>query len=1011
MIKKMFLHLSACLVLGIASVPAEPAAPDFVLRDFIGRDWQNERVSFPINAATLNHVKAGHALVGSDGSEVPYQLGAETEGQPSKILFLTDLPRFETRSFRFTDNRSTTSGDLKVEETADAIMLSNSITGIRLSTSLADGAGPIGAVKLPSGKWVGGSRIQSDAAVNGYSVEVLSRGPVSAEAVCKAKFADGSSWQCRLRIDANEPVVLVDETSAVEGGGTKILTLDLGRQFDPDTLLCRAGKDHIGRNITWKITEGEVYVLEAWLHWWERERQGNTCSFYREDGTDLLTLAALEAGVWVDPTIEPSKRAPTRLLIKKSKSELNVDLPLKTGQRKWMLGALDKDASLAEAKDEKKAFISPLPYRTVVKHGHFPLDMVKDYVLTWDRKGATYPHMLVTADDVKKFRDSIKDVSQYEKTIPGMLSNPNPLNQFTSGQPIKAYFATGNIELGRYLAKSILDMMQGSVDRLVHQDGIPLGAAPHHLSGTGAAMQAADAALAAGQFTPAEEERLLAQVAFLGYTMNRPEFWSPERGYSANPNMTTSVYGYQAAIACLISKHPLSKQWVKKSMEELKGQLNNWSDDNGGWLEAPHYAMVSYDQILSPFLMAYNAGFNDYLLDPKIKTVMNWFGKISTPPDSRLGGFRHLPPTGNTYLQEACGEFGLVAFLFKERDPEFASHMQWMFRQHRSWPSPGVGGAYPAFAGYRELMNDSAVPEKAPVWKSELFPKTGVVMRGGFPSDREMYLHLIQGTNHAHYDDDSGSVILWGKGRILADDFGYYNPSRSDHNMVEAPGVNGLMHVKDFSAGEHLDYVRGVQGKWTRQIVLVKDSDSAGPNYFVFCDSFDSPLPAIWRMHLIAESVKSGEQRASVIGKEDVDTDIQFLRPGALTLKTETKDRKANSGIFPDGRSGAVPMTQIALTATSSRPYSHLTALVYPRLKEEQQPAVTSLVDGKGLKIKHGEGIDYVFLSPEVFTFNEGDVSFNGQSGTIQVRNGKPTLSLGAPGSISYKGEKLNSPE
>ena len=35
-------------------------------------------------------------------------------------------------------------------------------------------------------------------------------------------------------------------------------------------------------------------------------------------------------------------------------------------------------------------------------------------------------------------------------------------------------------------------------------------------------------------------------------------------------------------------------------------------------------------------------------------------------------------------------------------------------------------------------------------------------------------LHMIVGSHYQHYDFDSGSIIVWGKGRIVADDFGYY---------------------------------------------------------------------------------------------------------------------------------------------------------------------------------------------------------------------------------------------
>lgn len=160
-----------------------------------------------------------------------------------------------------------------------------------------------------------------------------------------------------------------------------------------------------------------------------------------------------------------------------------------------------------------------------------------------------------------------------------------------------------------------------------------------------------------------------------------------------------------------------------------------------------------------------------------MKKVIEWLAKISTPPDSRAGGRRHLPPIGNTYMHEPTSELGHIAYLWRDRDPEFASHMQWMHRQHGSRLEPGIGGFYPTLAGYRTFLVDPAIPEKPPAWTSELFPEAGVMLRNGFPTDRETQLCLIAGRLHDHYDDDSGSFTLWGKGRLLANDFGYSSPN------------------------------------------------------------------------------------------------------------------------------------------------------------------------------------------------------------------------------------------
>jgi len=86
-----------------------------------------------------------------------------------------------------------------------------------------------------------------------------------------------------------------------------------------------------------------------------------------------------------------------------------------------------------------------------------------------------------------------------------------------------------------------------------------------------------------------------------------------------------------------------------------------------------------------------------------------------------------------------------------------------------------------------------------------------------------------------------------------------------------------------------------------------------------------------------------------------------------------------------------------------------VTAVLYPRLKNEASPVVTTLVAGKAIKVQHAAGIDYVFLSTTPFTYTEGDISFSGTVGAIELRGDKPVLFLGAGGTIAARGQTLKS--
>lgn len=1001
------LLITVVLCLMAYSARTQPSDPDsgaFVLQDYIGRTWRNESVRFTASAAQLQSARAGLPLAGPDGKPVVYQV---VPGAPASIEFLADLDPFERRPYRFAATAvKTAATDLTIEETPDLIRIGNSRVGVALRKKLRGSEGPIDGIRLASGRWVGNSLLLGAPPVQSYSVTVTARGPVIAEVICDIGFGGGRIWKLRFRLQAYEPALLADETFALGDGSA--FQLLLSPNFSPDALFYRYGKaaadGREGKLASWKIpTNYDVtaFVLEPWLHWWERERQGTWFALYQDQGSDLLAIAARAPARWIDPA-KPEQRATAQTFLTADRAGLKWTLPLKGGARAWMIEALDKETSLAPLYG-KNLHQAPLPQQYQIKHGDFPLDRVKDYVLQWPGKDGDHPRLAMTKKDISA---SCRNASIEPAKLAQFRQSPVSLYQLD--EPVLYYLCSGDAELGRHLTEAAVSITQDAVNMLLRQDMlVTLGFAPHIQVAIMAATNLADVVWSDPLLSPEMRARLKAQLAFLAYTVNRDAYWSPPRGFSANPNMTSTVAAYRALLGAMLSSHPMSEVWVHNGVDELKHQLDYWADDNGGWLEAPHYATLSFDYMLGVFLAARNAGFEDILFDPKMKKIAAWFAKISTPPDSAAQGNRHLPPIGNTYIREPSGQFAVVASLWKRKDPDFAATMQWMFRQQGSPPSTGIGGFNPIFSGFRHLLVDSSIEPKAPAYGSELFPRTGAMLRAHFPSARETQLYLIAGANHEHYDMDSGSFTLWGKGRLIANDFGYagYMPA-DDHNMVVAPSATGraIMQVTAFSTGEQFDYVRGLKSDaWTRQIAFVKDADPLGPNYFVVADSIKAPEPAVWRLWLNAASVNLGRQGARIVGNEDVDTDVVFVRPAALSLAIEQRTH-ATSGMTA-GKFGGVSTSQTGLIARTDS--GAFTAVIYPRLKKEVPPVVTTLAGGKAIKIESTAGADFVFLSAAPFSYRDKDIAFTGTAGLVRVRGGSARLTLGAAGSLSAFGKTL----
>ncbi len=992
----------------------EPNAEEFVLHESLGQTWRNECVRFELTPKQAAQVKAGHALIGSQGKAVAYQLEQDANGGANRIAFAVNLNPFEQLDYRFSATAAKpVTTDLKIAEQAEYVELSNTLTGLSLRRKLKPGEGPIDGLRLASGGWIGGSRLKTTQPVTDYSVAVTARGPVFAEAVCRAKLGEGRTWEMKIRIQANEPILLVEEIFSTDDDSAFLLSL--GADYSPDRLVYRAGNNIVGANSTWNIVANAkepLFVLEPWLHWWERDRQGNWFGLYSSTGSSLVALGALEPGLWVDPALPSEQRSPPQIFVTQADDDVWATFPLRGGRRKWMIATFDQDAALAMPPlppmirgFQPPSKVAMLPQKYLIKHGDFPLDRIKEATSSWKDKGPVRAR-LVSDEMAQAFRRRFRP-------DPDLLARfrHSPLVEYALDEPIAYYIATKDAELGGHLAAEALRMVQSEVDRFLRQDANPtLGVEPHHRANSLVpAVNLAALMLESQQFSSEQAQRLRSQLAFLADTVTRPDFYSPARGYSANPNMTSTVSAFQVRIAGAIPSHPRAAAWMAGGMNELKRELDQWSDDDGGWLEAPHYALVAYDYLLGCFLAAHHAGTDDVLYHPKMKKVAEWLAKISTPPDSRLDGRRHLPPIGNTYQQEPSSVFGHMAVLWREKDPQFAAQMQWMHRQQGYPTSPGIGGFNPTLAGYRTLLLDADLPAAAPAWKSERFAESGVMLRSGFPSERETQLYLIAGRNHDHYDDDSGSFTLWGKGRLLANDFGYTGiATAEDHNLVVSPSAQrGVMRVAEFATTERFDSVRGTRDGWTRQIAFVKDSDPLGHNYFVVSDTLREPAPMKCQLWLTAERVTTKPRAALVEGQEDVDLDIVFTAPAELALRTEEKSRTC-LGMLPNGTvSSNLVTTQTGLLAQVSQG-DRITAVLFPRMKTEVPPEITPLADGKAIRIRSQAGTDYVFLSPTPFTFREDDLSFEGTSGLIQLHGDTLVLALGSSGRIAARNHELH---
>ena len=988
----------------ICLIPAPVAlAQEFVLREHLGRTWPHELVTFPLTPPQLKAAQQGAQVVGPKDEVVPSQIF--TENGQARLAFQVTLLPGATQTYRLGKAAKPKAGDLQIEEKQDRWLLGNEFIALALRKKLTGNEAPVAGVRVRSGGWTAGASRMGGADIASYSVEVTARGPVFAEAVCQVTFADQGKWTQRFRVLRGEPVVVVTESYDAPAGGTVRMPLS-GPGFQSAQLLYRKGMGNLGQLDSWPIAPGRAYSLEPWLRWYISERQGNWFALHNDK--DMLMLAALRPSAWKDPAWKgKAEQIAPMIPVSAEKDGIVAEMPIGGGSRIWLLGTPSREESLAPLSG-KNLRIAPLPQRYLIKYGDFPLDVVKDYVLDWPGDHDNYPRLFVSKKNLPALKSRLKnDPNEVRRWV-----SQQPIDKYNIDAPLQAYFASSDAKLGEMIVQKNNEWLKQVVEDVSEQHNrVTLGVAPHMQSLLLLpTINLSDSMMGTDAVKPELRKQMLAQLAFLGYAVNRDDYWSPARGYSANPNMTTTVALYQTALASLIPSHPQAKSWADRGLTELRRQLYEWSDEDGGWLEAPHYAMVSFDHMIGAFLMASHAGFGNHIHDERVRKVSEWLAKISTPRDRRTGGFRHYPPIGNTYMGEGTGMFGIIAGLWKDHDPVFAAHMQWMNEEHGS-PSIGLFGPFATFSGYKSLLKQHGVAPKAPQYGSEWFRKTGVVLRSHFGTDRENYLHLIAGSQHDHYDFDSGSIVLWGKGRLLADDFGYIGRHAAQyHSMLTSSAVanDATMTIDTFAPSKAFDYVSGKKGAWQRQIAFMKDADVNGPTGFFIRDSHDADAEATWRLWLTAKKITMNNRGATVEGEDDVDLEVVFFDANKLALKTEQTVQKGMGR--RDGKEGLTETTQTALVATL-KGRGAVSALLYPRLKTEAAPKVTWFANGSGVQIETSSGTDYLFLSnaKEQGISADRKATFDCQAGAIQLRNKTATFTLSTSGRILHGDRILES--
>ncbi len=1062
------------------------------LTERLGHNWTAELVRFPIQAPEKIDASQYRLVVSNetnDPQEIPFQLIDAHQERPADnwhavLACLIDLPAFGARHLRL--EKRPAGADLlrpmRVEHNGGLVLIDNGALEVQVPDSFAptshEAEIPAPLVHLrnkEAHRWIGQGSFHQVGVLHSLETH-LQPGPVFTDVFLKYTFEKGD-YSVRLRLIRGQPVILWNEAYRFEEPGAR-----LDWDCSAGQILATGLWDYHNTQYDWRKTSmgttrsyplqrshpGETTTFAPWVPWWQPDVT-TWIELWDEEQQWATGIFTGDPLTWNPADKKGYEDSRFRLEITPAGGAL-LTLPLRNGERSWGLSLARRTP---DARIGSNLTVGPTDTEArQIKYAETPLDEVKDYLLEYQEKAASHPRFVCTPAEKEALQAALpKDYPflRQMKTALAWANQAQPLEgagdfwQRGGANDSRPWPATTSAttlvqaalagQAGKIQTHMRCELMRRSLQAvqmiLRHGQGPGMAVAPHNWM-TGGPLDGLYALADVAMPSLSDEERqvLCSRLLFLAYKLSSERFWSPRLGFGANPNMTTLIKTNLAFLSFLYPQHPAAELWRTLALEEINHELREWARPSGGWLEAPHYATVSLDHIVAVGHAMHTMGMKGPLYDDNLKNAILWLAKISTPPDPGFDNRRHLPPIGNTYLFETSCLFGYMAQAYRDKDPDFAGVMHWVWEQQGYPMHPGIGGAYPTTEGYREVLLSRTATKVAPQWGSEVFPGSGAILRNGFPGPRETQLYLIQGSLHEHYDYDQGSFQLWGKGRPLCLDFGYngaapaWQHSRIDLHDEIYTYPDG--RIVAFDSQPDSDYLHSQQGPWDRQIMFIKDQAPLGPNYFVIRDSLTSPhsspvtafdslatrhpslvtafdslvtyhsspvTPHWWLWLNTSEDPQLNGTVLHVKGKDDVDMNIWFDPSAKPLLASKTAD------------SGQVKTKPLALTTFSAGqsttdqrgldlavPFGNtLLWAIYPHLRSEPAPSYELLADGHGVRIHHATGTDYVFQGQSPFSYRGDEMTFVGSSGAILLRSGTVELILHAGTIIKFRNQQVTS--
>jgi hypothetical protein len=817
-------RLAAIVLLGTASsLPADEQP--IVLRDYIQQSWTNELLTFPFTAKEGACRVESVTLTGPQGL-LPVQLsGVECwPGTPcvksAQLNFIADVAPLATNRYTIRYGKDPTRApppapttDLSVTPGQRQVEISTGRFGVRLLLGQETYAeprgaekvpGPLAAMRLADGTWFGGSRMYGPGKIASYSAKLTDAGPVFARVAIRYTYASGNTLELTVQVAAGDNTARFQtrvEKDQPGDGFALILSRGLpplvfqvqdeGREDRP----CFTKGYQTGFKSEWAEIPLRDYVappghpaglvtqLTPWEDWFGTFTQ-TRIRLKLENTRRELQIRSLDPGAWVEPVDivkifdpqfqpAPANSWPHKMMpvLRDPSGEVYLQVNAAVGVRKWTVSDcrwMHGVASLFQYNYYKPESGFPPETRPAVG---YRLNAVKDYVLEWPGDAGRHPHLFVSRSQLEDFwkrhdadpatlEQLLKDGAA--KSAQALPYTPNWGTLCAAG----AYLLSGSQDVG---AKTLLPA------RLRQALNYDLWSYQFGSAGDPTTFLY-DALIDSPLVAEVERPVLRAQMAYFAYRLADPAVWSAERGYmSGNQNMTVVWEMSRGLAACTIPEHPMAKVWYRNAERLMEQLLSHMVGPAGEWPEAMGgHGRTSIDMVLAFAIAATNAGFHDYLADPRVKRMILYWAKMLTPRDPRPRGMhgdvanrRYFPAMGRDCIAHPGGTCGVMARATRDSDPELSAQLQW------AWLEEGANCTMNHLGPFAYVYCDKRLPAKMPAWTSELLPRAGAVLRHGLGTPDEHQVIVYSGDHAAaFYPGHTGSIAsIFAYGKPVAGAF------------------------------------------------------------------------------------------------------------------------------------------------------------------------------------------------------------------------------------------------